>query len=254
MKQAIILLLISLALQNHLMAQGSSCNSTLAGVLKPKFPQEYYIDQGVKYFLTMQSDVPVRVQPAYAKRVIRWEWEPWLLLTGYKRSTLVMSDAMLKLTPTKYDVLDCRYFAEQPFCRCHVVFNYNGLTCPIYEEFTFNNQGEITFIEAWSDFPSLLPMGPGDDGIWDEKDYWAQNGAHRMATKVPGLGSDNGRIEPHSDCMREAMANDSEIADMISRMRNPVAKWMHQLLTHFNQVKGGCGAPVGDLYPYYVPK
>ena len=212
------------------------------------------MEQGVKYFLTMQSDVPVKVQPEYAKRVIRWEWEPWLLLTGYKRSTLVLSDAMLKLVPTQYDKLDCRFFEQQPFCRCHVVFNYSGHTCPIYEEFTFNDQGEITFIEAWSDFPSLLPMGPGADGIWDESDYWALNGAHRLATKVPGLGTANGRIHPNSECMREAMQSDPEIMDMINRLRRPMGYWMHQLFTHFNEVKGGCEPPMGDVYPYYLPK
>ena len=29
------------------------------------------------------------------------------------------------------------------------------LTCPIYEEFTFNDKGEMTFIEAWSDLPGF---------------------------------------------------------------------------------------------------
>jgi len=225
----------------------------LATTLTPKFAPEYYIEQGVKYFQTMQSDVPVKVQPNYAQLVIRWEWEPWLLLTGYRKTMMVVTDAMLKLTPTSYYKLDCRFFAEQPFCRCHVVFNYSGMTCPIYEEFTFNDAGEITFIEAWSDFPSLLPMGPGADGIWDESEYWALNDAKRLATKVPGLGSATGKIAIGTICMDEAAELDADIAELLKRLNRPAFYWFKQLFTHFEELENGCYAPVGDVYPYYEP-
>lgn len=112
----------------------------------PRYPAAYYIDQGVKYFLTMESSVPIRVRPEYSDLVIRYEWHPWLLLTGYRRRNLINTDILLKLYPTKYDTIDCRYFDIQPFCRCHVIFNYSDKRIPIYEEFTFNDQGEITFI------------------------------------------------------------------------------------------------------------
>jgi hypothetical protein len=106
-------------------------DAALAECLTPKFSPEYYVEQGVKYFLTMQSDIPIDVIPNYSDLVIRWEWPPWLLLTGYKRSGLIASDIVLKLNPTTYDTIDCRAFDTQPFCRCHVIFNYSGETCPI---------------------------------------------------------------------------------------------------------------------------
>lgn len=252
----VVWLVLSAAVSALAQAPHGGCggNGALATELTPKFPPEYYIEQGVKYFQTMQSNVPVRVQPKYAITVIRWEWEPWLLLTGYKRNMMIVTDAMLKLNPTDYYLLDCRYFDVQPFCRCHVVFNYGGATCPIYEEFTFNDAGEITFIEAWSDFESLLPMGPGADGVWDESDYWALNDANRLATKLPGLGSHNGRIAIGTPCMDEAAAADPDIAEFVKRMRRPLFFWIKQLFTHFEELEGGCDAPTGDVYPYYTPK
>jgi hypothetical protein len=228
-------------------------NGALATALAPKFAPEYYIEQGVKYFQTMQSDVPIWVQPNYSQLAIRWEWEPWLLLTGYKKNMVLVTDPMLKLTPTSYDKLDCRFFAVQPFCRCHVVFNYSGMTCPIYEEFTFNDAGEITFIEAWSDFPSLLPMGPGADSIWDESDYWALNDANRLATKLPGLGSATGKIAIGTTCMDELAERDTDVAELLKRLNRPAFFWFKQLFTHFEELENGCYAPAGEVYPYYEP-
>jgi hypothetical protein len=228
--------------------------NALAECLTPQFSPEYYIDQGVKYFLTMESTVPIDVRPEYADRVVRWEWPPWLLLTGYTRAGLVWSDIFLKLNPTAYDLIDCRFFEQQPFCRCHVIFNYSGELCPIYEEFTFNDQGEITFIEAWSDYESLLPMGPGTDGIWDEEEYWGKYIAgNRLATRVPGLGNSTGNIDLYAGWMVEAAENDADLADMVFRARQPVATWLAQLLTHSDDLAGGCYAPEGDIYPYYTP-
>lgn len=224
----------------------------LARVLKPTFPPEYYIDQGVKYFRSMETGVPVRVHPNYAPLVVRWEWEPWLLLTGYKKKMMKVTDVMLKLNPTAYYLLDCRFFEEQPFCRCHVVFNYSGETCPIYEEFTFNDAGEITFIEAWSDFESLLPMDPGEDGLWDESDYWAMHQTDRLATKVPGLGSADGKIALNTACMEQAALEDKDIAELVKRLEQPVKYWFKQLLGNFKMLKSGCEPPEGDVYPYYV--
>ncbi|MDX2001744.1 MAG: hypothetical protein SFW35_04905 [Chitinophagales bacterium] len=218
-------------------------DSALSTVLRPVFGPEYYVEQGVKYFLTMQSDVPLRVVPRYSRRVIRWEWPPWLLLTGYTRKNLYATDAVLKLTPTSYDAMDCRYFDQQPFCRCHVVFNYSGQQCPIYEEFTFNDQGEITFIEAWSDYESLLPMGPGADSTWSAADYWAQNGAKRLSTKLPGLGSKHGRIKPNAGFMKRAAELDNDIAELLTRLQRPAYFWLQRLWNTYNEVKNGCEPP-----------
>ncbi|MBK7503791.1 MAG: hypothetical protein IPN93_14530 [Bacteroidetes bacterium] len=227
--------------------------AALSTCLTPKFSPEYYIDQGVKYFLTMQSDIPISVIPKYSDLVVRWEWKPWLLLTGYEKKGLIQSNIVLKLNPTAYDLLDCKYFDTQPFCRCHVIFDYGGEPCPIYEEFTFNDQGEITFIEAWSDFESLLPMTSGADGIWDEKEYWGETDVYRLSTKVPGLGNETGRININSEAMKKAIKVDKDVADMVRRIKDPYGTYYQQIKNNFQELQGGCEAPEGDIYPYYVP-
>lgn len=199
----------------------------------------------------MQSDIPAKVQPNYSNFVIRWEWPPWMLLTGFGKTAMIATDVMLKLNPTKYDMLDCRGFDTQPFCRCHVVFNYSGTSCPIYEEFTFNDQGEITFIEAWSDYESLLPMTSGADSVWDEKEYWGMKEAYRLSTKVPGLGNAKGRIDLDSYCMNEAAEKDKDIAELQKRANDATGFWMKELIKHSKEISQGCEPPQGDSYPYF---
>ena len=218
-------------------------DSALSTRLTPKFTAAYYIDQGVKYFRTMESSVPISVKPEYSDLVIRWEWHPWLLLTGYKRRNLINTDILLKLYPTKYDTIDCQYFEKQPFCRCHVIFNYSETRIPIYEEFTFNDQGEITFIEAWSDFPSLLPM--------DATDYWAEaENVNRLSTRVPGLGNNEGRIDRKADWMLRASETDTVLADMLHRLRRPFNTWVKEYFKQKDAMKEAHHPPEGDRYPY----
>lgn len=218
-------------------------DSALATRLTPKFSPEYYIDQGIKYFLTMESSVPNHVQPEYSDLVIRWEWPPWLKLTGFKRRNLINTDILLKLYPTKYDTIDCQFFEVQPFCRCHVIFNYSGTRIPIYEEFVFNDQGEITFIEAWSDYPSLLPM--------DASDYWAEApDVERLSTRVPGLGNNEGRIDRKADWMLRAAENDPDLADMLHRLKHPVGTWIKEYFRQRKAMKEAHHPPEGDSFPY----
>ena len=223
----------------------------LSSNLSPKFPATYYAEQGTKYFQTMQSDISVKVQPEYSDLVIRWEWPPWMLLTGFRKTALIATDVMLKLNPTKYNMLDCRGFDTQPFCRCHVVFNYSETPCPIYEEFTFNDQGQITFIEAWSDYESLLPMTSGSDSLWDEQEYWGMKEVNRLSTKVPGLGNATGRIDIYSNCMNEAAEKDKDIAELQKRSKDANRFWMQELIKHNKEISRGCETPDGDVYPYY---
>lgn len=218
-------------------------DSALATRLSPKFSPDYYIDQGVKYFQTMESSVPNHVQPNYSDLVIRWEWPPWLKLTGYKRRNLINTDILLKLYPTEYDTVDCQFFEVQPFCRCHVIFNYSGTRIPIYEEFVFNDQGEITFIEAWSDYPSLLPM--------EASDYWAEaSDVDRLSTRVPGLGINEGRIDRKAAWMLRAAEKDADLADMLHRIRNPVGTWIKEYFRQRNAMKQAHHPPDGDSFPY----
>jgi hypothetical protein len=218
-------------------------DSAMSTRLSPRYAPDYYIEQGVKYFLTMESSVPIRVQPEYGDRVIRWEWHPWLLLTGYRRRNLINTDILLKLYPTKYDTIDCQYFDLQPFCRCHVIFNYSGKRIPIYEEFTFNDQGEITFIEAWSDYPSLLPMKP--------EDYWAEaEGVERLSTRVPGLGNNRGLIDTKAEWMHNAARTDTVLADLLYRLRHPISTYLKELRLQSDAMKAAHHPPEGDRYPY----
>lgn len=222
----------------------TDADSSYSYMLKPTKPAEYYVDQGIKYFRTMESSVSIKVKPNYSDKVIRWEWHPWLLLTGYTRRNLINTDILLKLYPTQYDTIDCKYFQEQPFCRCHVIFNYSGKRIPIYEEFTFNNQGEITFIEAWSDYPSLLPM--------DKKDYWAEGkNVNRLSTRVPGLGNSKGRIYLNAPWMTSAAKNDSVLADMLYRIKHPFTTYMKELRKQRKEMEKADKPPEGDLFPYY---
>ena len=205
-----------------------------AECLTPRQTPEYYIEQSEKYFLTMESTVSPLVIPNYAEQVARWEWPPWLLLTGFGRFNLIWTDLLLKLNPTRYAVMDCRAFPVQPFGRCRVVFDYSGELCPIYEEFTFNDQGEITFIEAWTDAPGWLPMDDPDD-------TWAEGeGVSRLATRIPGLGNEEGRIDLDASWMEEAAGQDADVADFLRRARDPSGAWLKELIEHWPDVAEGC--------------
>jgi len=209
-------------------------DAALAECLTPRQAPAHYIEQSETYFLTMDSSVSPLVIPDYAELVARWEWPPWLLLTGFGKASLIWTDILLKLNPTSYAAMDCRAFPVQPFGRCHVVFDYSGELCPIYEEFTFNDQGEITFIEAWTDLPGWLPMD-------DPGDPWAEGpNVRRLSTRVPGLGNPTGRIDLDAPWMEEAARHDEELADFLRRARDPIATWLIELLENWEDVATGC--------------
>jgi hypothetical protein len=215
--------------------------SALAQCLEPTQTDSYYVDQGEKYFFTMESTVSPLVVPNYSEQVVRWEWEPWLLLTGFGEANMIWTDILLKLYPTKYEMMDCRAFETQPFVRCHVVFDYSGHFCPIYEEFTFNDQGEITFIEAWTDHDGLLPVN-------DSSDYWAEGeSVRRLSTKLPGLGNTTGAINLYADWMEEAAIRDADVADFLERARKPYRAYFTELYNHSDDVRQGCEAPGASI-------
>jgi hypothetical protein len=227
--------------------------SALSTCIKANKSAAYYIEQSELYFRTMESTVPPWVQPEYSDEVIRWEWPPWLWLTGYGRWNLIWTDTLLKLFPTAYDKIDCRFFEKQPFGRCHVVFNYSGRLCPIYEEFTFNQQGEITFIEAWTDHEGWLPM-PIED-VWAEggsfgaegsfgADGSGGEGVHRLANKVPGLGNETGLINKDAAWMKKAAEKDADIRNLLERLHKPYRAYFKTLKEHGEDVLAGCDPPV----------
>lgn len=211
--------------------------SATSTCLSPQKTPEYYIEQSLKYFDTLDIDADPESMPNYSELVARWEWPPWLKLTAFTRDTMISTAAILRqYDPSTVPVRDCRAFSVQPFGRCYITFVYDGGSCPIYEEFTFNDQGEMTFIEAWSDQTGLLPTGNSDD-------RWAQGSdVHRLSTKIPGLGNATGRIDLESLWMKESERNDPEIADFAMRARNQWDYWFEEIMKAGDDLyKRGCG-------------
>lgn len=193
----------------------------LATALTPQFPPEYYVAQANKYFDTLDTSADPSSAPSYSELVARWELPPWLWLTGYGRENMILTtDLAVSFEPSTVPMRECRAFAVQPFARCYVTFEYAEGSCPIYEEFVFNDQGEMTFIEAWSNQPGLLPMSSLDDPWAEAPDV------PRLSTKVPGLGNETGLIDLDSEAMQHAAAEDSEIADFVRRASDFWAAWL----------------------------
>jgi hypothetical protein len=210
-------------------ASGPDCSASggaaaVSTCLTPHQSMEYYAAQSNKYFDTIDSTADRQSIPIYSELVARWEWPPWLKLTAYGKDNILQIDAaLIQGTPSPVVGRDCRGFRVQPFGRCRVSFAYEGGPCPIYEEFTFNDAGEMTFIEAWSDLPGLLPTA-------DASDRWAEHaGVHRLSTKVPGLGSATGQIDLDSAWMQQAADHDPEIGDFVTRARNFWPTWTSEL-------------------------
>ena len=195
-------------------------SDALATALTPQQPPEYYVEQANKYFDTLDTSADPDSVPSYSTLVARWELPPWLWLTGYERDNMLMTtEVAVALDPSTVPVRDCRAFPVQPFARCYVSFQYAAGSCPIYEEFVFNDQGEMTFIEAWSDQPGLLPMPDPDD-------RWAEGpDVQRLSTKIPGLGNETGLIDLDSEAMRQAAGEDPELADFVRRAEDFWPAW-----------------------------
>ena len=187
---------------------------------RPTQSDSYYADQGQRYFDTLDASADPASEPTYSELVARWEWPPWLLLTGYGAElTLAVDEVVLAVYPdTTVPVRDCRAFDVQPFGRCRVTMLIDGKDCPIFEEFTFNDAGEMTFVEAWSDLPGLHPAGPDDP--------WAEGeGIARLSTRIPGLGSADGRIDPNGAAMAAAAAADPDVAEFVRHVDDFWGTW-----------------------------
>ncbi len=198
-----------------------ACTSTsLSTCLSPTQTDAAYIDQGERYFDTLDASADPASGPTYSELVARWEWPPWLLLTGYGRDLTIAVDAVvLAVYPTTtVPERDCRAFGVQPFARCRVTMDFDGQPCPIYEEFTFNDQGEVTFVEAWSDQPGLLPGA--------DTDTWAEGAdVARLSTRIPGLGNATGLIDPESDAMTDVAASDADVAEFVRHTEDFWGTW-----------------------------
>ena len=201
-------------------------------------PEAWYVEQAEIYFDTLDTRADPEIVPEYSDLVARWEWPPWLLLTGYGRDNMViLTRAALRLDASTVPERDCRFFPTQPFARCYVEFEYAEGRCPIYEEFTYSDTGEMTFIEAWSDLPGLLPFA-------DPADRWGEATVNRLSTRVPGLGTPTGLIDPTSPEMRAAAESDPDVADLIRRTDNFGAAWAEAFANAPDNLYAvGCGWP-----------
>ncbi|HJL46832.1 MAG TPA: hypothetical protein RMG45_13375 [Polyangiaceae bacterium LLY-WYZ-15_(1-7)] len=208
-----------------------------AACLEPTLPPEHYVEQALLYFDTLDVDAPIENVPDYHPLVARWEWPPWLLLTGFGAEDMIDTGLSLReLDPSTVPERDCRFFETQPFARCYVVFEYEEGPCPIYEEFTFDAEGRVNFIEAWSDLPGLLPQDRAADP-WGEAP-----GFPRLANRIPGLGNASGSVELEGEAMRRAGRRDPEVADFAERAMDWERAWARELIAadpdFFEQ---GCG-------------
>jgi hypothetical protein len=197
-------------------------SAATAGCLTPTKPPEYYVAQAEAYFDTLDTSADPTSVPNYSDLVARWEWPPWLLLTGLGRDVMNDTAAILRqYDPSTVPTRDCRFFTVQPFARCRVSFQYAGGPCPIYEEFIFNDAGEMTFIEAWSDVGDLSPVSA--------EDPWAEApGFVRLGTRIPGLGYGDGRIDIDGVAMTAAAKEDADVAAFVERAHDFWPKWLDE--------------------------
>jgi len=82
----------------------------------------------------------------------------------------------------------------------------------LQEEFTFNNDGEVTFVEAWS---HSLPKSA------------------RMSARIPGLGQPSGAIDPNDGVVWDPIAAvQPDVATLHARAQNLVTQGASIALTY----------------------
>ena len=196
----------------------------LSTALKPVKSPEYYEKQCDLYFDTLQTKVNEE-RPNYSVDVARWEHPPWLLLTGLGKERTRIIDDEIRKYPCICVNRTHKFFPQQPFGRSRVTFYYGQDNIDkklnpihIYEEFTFNDKGEMTFIEAWTDDES-------ETGKLREldSDGWPTNFA-RLSTQIPGLGNQNGFVNIHSKYFNEVASKNGSLADFKFRHEHFVAE------------------------------
>jgi hypoxanthine phosphoribosyltransferase len=205
------------------------------------YTPEYYVEQALKYFDTLDISADPESIPVYSELVARWEWPPWLLLTGWGRENLVTTaSALRQLDPSTVPERDCRFFPVQPFARCYIVFEYEEGLCPIYEEFVFNDAGEMTFIEAWSDVDGLRPTS-AEDRFGERPEF------NRLSTRMPGLGKPDGRLDLDGPELAAAAETDPDIANFLPRARDFWGTWAAELGNAPDDFFAkGCGWPAAE--------
>lgn len=198
-------------------------SAATARCLRPTLRPEHYVAEALAYFDTLDVDADRASVPQYHPDVARWEWPPWLLLTGYGADVMIdTAETLRQFDPSTVPVRDCRFFETQPFARCRITFEYEEGPCPIYEEFVFDDAGRTTFIEAWSDLDGLRPM-PVDDP-WGER-----SNIGRLSTRIPGLGSNAERFDLNLPELVALGESDPDVAEFRRRGLEFWATWFEEL-------------------------
>ena len=199
----------------------------LATAINRNRPKSYYEEQCSKYFDTLASNKSITSIPDYWDGVIRWEWPPWLLLTGKGKVAMIGLDALLKLYPTVVPIREFKVFDVQPFGRSRVTFYYGDSKDPvhIYEEFSFNERGEMTFIEAWTDQNGLLPVPNKKTDPWAER-----KDALRLSTMIPGLG--NSQTEINIKAVSYLAQTNDVLKVFLQAYEHPIFEWDKELFRY----------------------
>ena len=195
----------------------------LSITLIPQFSKSYYIEQTDVYFDSLDTNKK-KGHPKYSPTIARWEWPPWLILTAFKLENIHIIDTAIRESgPCICVNRNHNFFQQNPFIRTVVTFYYgkNDIekkknSIQIYEEFTFNDYGEITFIEAWYDQPYLDLLPQLDTQGWPI----VQSDVKRLSTQIPGLGSPGGQIDLNSDEMIACANKNQIVADFCLRAKN----------------------------------
>jgi hypothetical protein len=117
---------------------------------------DYYIHQAYLYFDFLDTSKPF-IPLNYADKCVRYEWSPWGSplsgVTGLGKLMHFFDKIYRFIYPCVIKNRTFQTYDINPFVRSTVTFhemNAPYKTYDIYEEFSFNEKGEIIFIEAWT--------------------------------------------------------------------------------------------------------
>ena len=162
--------------------------------IEKNLDDHYYQTQCDLYFRNQEYKYSGE-KPNYSQLSSRWEYQPTGNgLTGYGGDRMHRSDEMIRQSPCEVTNRVYKIYDTQPFGRALVTFYYGDNVetkqnpIHIYEEFTFNSQGQITFIEAWA-YDASMAESPSKPFPPDDSRF------PRMSRIIPGLGNSEGLID-----------------------------------------------------------
>ena len=149
--------------------------------LMAKEQAEYYKKQCDVYLDTLAATLHPDEIPNLSENVLRWDWTRQEL-TSRNRDTLIAMDVFCTaMAPDRVTGRQHKIYQEQPLGRSKVQFESEdgsgGDVREMYMEFTFNEKGQISFVESW----------PVDT---DQKCWWLQ-GSNRLSTLFMNNATDS---------------------------------------------------------------